>query len=385
MVLVTRPDAAAVREAARTSAELRDLGLANQRLAVNGAVQGVEPAIRSRGRWRALGASVMANLPPEISKTASDVVPLRSYDMIGLPALRALLGRGPAPTIPAAAAADAYEEDERRLHDLVDDLAAPGHGLIMVMGKGGVGKTTIAASIAVGLTERGHAVHSRRPTPPPISPRRSPARLPGLTVDRIDPKAETAAYIEKIMRTRRKTLDADEIALLREDLASPCTEEVAVFHAFSRIVAEARSAFVVLDTAPTGHTLLLMDAAGAYHRQMTRSLEPDAPGRIITPLMRIKDPDYSRIVLVALPEVTPVSEAAALQDDLRRAGIEPYAWVMNRCLSGSGTRDPLLLSRIAGERTQIDRVRKQFARRLFVLPWQEADPVGVDALSRLVA
>ena len=209
--------------------------------------------------------------------------------------------------------------------------------------------------------------------------------LPGLRVDRIDPKAETERYVEKIMATRGARLGEQDRALLREDLRSPCTEEVAVFQAFSRIVSEARSAFVILDTAPTGHTLLLMDATGAYHQQIVRDLgKRQLVGRVITPLMRLQDPTYSRIILVTLPETTPVSEAGALQEDLRRAKIEPFAWVINRSLLGSGTQEPLLVQRITSEKAQIERVRRTLASKTFLLPWQSTPPVGIPALKRLV-
>lgn len=186
------------------------------------------------------------------------------------------------------------------------------------------------------------------------------------------------------MTARSPGLDAQEQALLREDLRSPCTEEVAVFHAFSRIVSEARSAFVVLDTAPTGHSLLLMDATGAYHRQMVREFEGQG-GRIVTPLMRLQDAAYTRIILVTLPEVTPVSQAAALQDDLRRAGIEPYAWVLNKSVLAAGTQDLLLAARLAGERRQIERMSAGLAKRMFTLAWLVRPPIGFAELSRLVA
>ena len=169
-----------------------------------------------------------------------------------------------------------------------------------------------------------------------------------------------------------------------EDLRSPCTEEVAVFHAFSRIVSEGRSAFVVLDTAPTGHSLLLMDATGAYHRQMMREFEGQGAGRVVTPLMRLQDASYTRIVLVTLPEVTPVSQASALQDDLRRAGIEPYAWVLNKSVLAAGTHDPLLAARLVGERSQIKRMATGLAKRIFMLPWLTRPPVGFVELSKLV-
>jgi arsenite/tail-anchored protein-transporting ATPase len=188
------------------------------------------------------------------------------------------------------------------------------------------------------------------------------------------------------MASRGKDLDAQGRALLLEDLQSPCTEEVAVFHAFSRVVNEARTAFVVLDTAPTGHSLLLMDATGAYHRQMTRQYEGSAhAGHIITPLMRLQDADMTRVVIVTLPEVTPVSQAAALQEDLRRARIEPWAWVINKSVAAAGTTDPLLQARLVGEQRQCERIAGGLAQRSFVVPWLSAPPVGVPALQRLSA
>ncbi len=383
IVLVTRPDMGAIREAARTSGELRALGLGNQLLAVNGVFTAADPSDAVAHAIEALGQRTLAALPDALRALPQDRVPLRAFDMVGLPALRRVLAGEPGP---AKAAMDASPmPDIPGLDALADELAAAGRGLIMVMGKGGVGKTTVAAALAVGLVARGHGVHLSTTDPAAHVSDTLAGSLDGLTVDRIDPKAETQRYIEKIMAARGPDLDAASRALLREDLESPCTEEVAVFHAFSRIVAEARSAFVVLDTAPTGHTLLLMDATGAYHRQMVRDIAPTPKARVITPLMRLQDADYSKIVLVALPETTPVSEAAALQEDLRRARIEPYAWVINRSLLGTGTRDPMLTARLAGERTQIARVKAGLARRLFLLPWQAEPPVGLAALKRLTA
>jgi arsenite-transporting ATPase len=388
VLLVTRPEHGALTEAARTAAELRALGLSNQRLIVNGVFHASSTDDRVAMSLERQGREAMAALPAALAPLQRDEILLRPFDMVGLPALRALFS---GPDISQAAvlfprAKQAGVEDLPSLAQLADELAEAGHGLVMVMGKGGVGKTTVAAALAVGLVRRGHSVHLSTTDPAAHLAMTIGGELPGLLVDRIDPKAETERYVARIMTARGRDLDEQERALLLEDLRSPCTEEVAVFHAFSRTVAEARSAFVVLDTAPTGHTLLLMDATGAYHRQMTRQLERVAgTGRIITPLMRLQDPDYTRVVLVTLPETTPVSEAAALQQDLRRARIEPYAWVVNRSLLAAGTHDPLLLRRLEGERAQIKRVRNALARRVFVVPWQPELPVGLHALEQLVA
>jgi arsenite-transporting ATPase len=380
IVLVTRADHGAVREAARTSDELRALGLGNQRLVVNGVFSAAAPGDAVADGLARDHAAVIADLPPELSVLPRTEVPLRSFDLVGLSALRALL-RDEEPLVTVVPVP--VEPDAPGLPAMVDELAKAGRGLIMVMGKGGVGKTTVAAAIAVGLVRRGHKVHLTTTDPAAHVPLVLDGALEGLTVDRIDPVAETARYIEKIMATRGRDLDAADRALMREDLASPCTEEVAVFHAFSRIVAEARGAFVVMDTAPTGHTLLLLDATGAYHRQMTRDMGTDTKGRILTPLMRLQDPDHTRVVLVTLPEITPVSEAASLQDDLRRAKIEPWAWVVNRTLAGSGTTDPLLRRRIAGEAVQIARIRNGLSRRLHAVPFCAEPPVGIARLLAL--
>jgi arsenite-transporting ATPase len=385
IVLVTRPDKAALSEAARTSNELRDLGLANQRLVVNGVFKASDASDRIAHAIEALSKKALADLPADLRPLPQDLVPLRPFDMVGLPALRALLGSTDTLVAPETMPAQVPEPRLANLDRLVDELAASGHGLIMVMGKGGVGKTTVAAALAIGLVRRGHGVHLSTTDPAAHVAATVNGELEGLTVDRIDPRRETQVYVDRIMATRGRGLDEAGRALLREDLNSPCTEEVAVFNAFSRIVSEARSAFVVLDTAPTGHTLLLMDATGAYHRQMVQDLEAQHRGRIVTPLMRLQDPNHTKIVLVTLPETTPVSEAAALQEYLGRARIETYAWVINRTLIGSGARDPLLSARMAREHTQIDRVQGGLAKRVFGLPWQPDPPVGLAALSKLIA
>ena len=387
VVLVARAEAGAIAEAARTSEELRALGLNNQRLAINGVFHASDRGDAVACAIEDLGRAALAEMPAGLRKLPQDRIPLRPFDTVGLPALRALLSGGAVPASPIAAPTDEPSPALQGLCALADQLAQAGHGLIMVMGKGGVGKTTVAAALALGLVQRGKTVHLSTTDPAAhlvqTLDQRLGADVPGLQVSRIDPKVETQRYVDKIMAAKSAALDAEERALLLEDLRSPCTEEVAVFHAFSRIVAEGRSAFVVLDTAPTGHSLLLMDATGAYHRQMMREFEGHGNARVLTPLMRLQDAAYTRVILVTLPELTPVSQAAALQDDLRRARIEPYAWVLNKSVLAAGTRDPLLAARLTGERRQIDRMASGLAARVYTVPWLTVPPIGAAELSKL--
>ncbi|MCE9564202.1 MAG: arsenical pump-driving ATPase [Planctomycetes bacterium] len=371
LVLVARPDVAALREAERTSRELAALGVRNQHLVVNGVFRAVEKTDAVAVAMERRADEAVSRMPVALSHLPRTAIPLAPNGLVGIDAVRAMASTSVRPATSSEPPAPSMPP----LGSLIDDLARHGHGVILTMGKGGVGKTTVAAAIAVALADRGFPVRLSTTDPAAHVAAALNGEVPNLTVSRIDPKAETAAYAAEVMATAGKDLDEKGKAMLEEDLRSPCTEEIAVFRAFAVAVAQGEGGFVVLDTAPTGHTILLLDSALAYHREVTRQASgmPEAVEHL---LPRLRDPEYTRVLIVTLPEATPVHEAAKLQADLKRAGIAPFAWVVNQCLTPLAVTDPVLMSRRAHEARYVREVVTEHTRRAALIPWQVEPPIG---------
>ena len=382
VVLVSRPEESALREAARAGGELAELGIANQGLVVNGVfseeAEGdpVAEALLSRQR------DALASIPEVLADTPAYSIPLLASDLTGLEALRVLSGSKEALEAGEVFGEIPSEERPEDLDSLIVGLESDGSGVVLTMGKGGVGKTTLAAAIAVALAGKGHKVHLSTTDPAAhLQDALGSETAENLEVSRIDPEAETARYAEEVIAAAGD-LDEEGRALLEEDLRSPCTEEIAVFRAFARTVDEAEDAFVVLDTAPTGHTLLLLDAAQSYHKEVERTTG-QVPDSVRALLPRLRDPKFAKVVITTLAESTPVHEAGRLQADLRRAGIEPYGWVVNSCFSASGTTHPLLSRRANLELPHLRRVTEELAERVWWIPWRAEAPTGETGLLTL--
>jgi len=390
LVMVTRAEATAFREAARTSGELKALGVRNQHLVINAVFRATDRNDPFAVAMERRGDQAVSEMPEVLRDLPRTLIPLTTGGVLGVAALRNL-GQ-PSTATPASSAVPTGMDatiDRMQLPPslsvMIDDLAAPGHGVILAMGKGGVGKTTVAAAVAVTLADRGFQVHLSTTDPAAhIAAAVAGETMPNMTVSRIDPVVETARYSKEVMDNAGAGLDEAGKALLAEDLRSPCTEQIAVFRAFAEAVAGGKNRFVVLDTAPTGHTVLLLDSALAYHREVTRQTS-EVSESVQNLLPRLRDPQFTRVLIVTLPEATPVHEAAQLQRDLRRAEIEPYAWVINQCLSPLKVTDPLLIERQRNEARYIQEVVSQQASRTALIPWQIEPPVGRAALNHAIA
>ena len=355
LVLVSRAERTALREAERTRAELAHLGITHVEVVLNALFTATDRHDPIALALEQRGLDALATMPEGLRSQPTHRLPLLPFGLVGIAALRALF-------VPPK------EVTLQPLESLLPELAAPGHGVIMTMGKGGVGKTSVAIEIARQLVKLGHAVHLTTTDPAAHVVDTMGAPVTGIRVSRIDPLVEVAAYTAEVLKTAGAGLDKAGLALLEEDLRSPCTEEIAVFRAFARIVDQGQDGFVVIDTAPTGHTLLLLDAAESYHKEVLRTAG-HAPQEVQRLLPRLRDPLFTRVLLVTLPEATPVHEAAQLQKDLERADIHPFAWVINQSLLPLAVTDPVLVQRRSQE-TRYQREVAALAQRVAVVAWQ---------------
>ena len=364
VVLVARAERSSLKEAARTQAELANLNIKNLRLIINAVYEPAPTQDPIALGFAQVVADGLASMPKELKLIPCSTVPMLGGNVVGIDALRLLLQ--PA-SLPINHVEMCVPSSGVSFCTFIEEISASHHGVIMTMGKGGVGKTTVAIRIATALAANGHSVLLTTTDPAGNVGDLAGISQGRLEVSRIDAATEVAKYTEAAIAKAQGSMDEEGLSLLREDLRSPCTEEIAVFRAFADIVAEGEIRFVVIDTAPTGHTILLMDATEAYHREVTRT-QSDAPDSVRQLLPRLREPNFTKVVLVTLPEPTPVHEAMKLKLDLNRAGIQAFGWIVNRSLAAAGVTEPLLAGKANQETGPIQEIL-DCGDRLTILPW----------------
>lgn len=380
LLLVTRPDSSPLQEAERAAHELKEIGVSNQFLLVNGILKDYVQNDDVSNALFKRQSSALENMAEELKNLPMYEVPLVPFNVTGIENMRKLVQ--PMENL-SISAEETNTVSIPSLQTLITNLSESGKRVIFTMGKGGVGKTTVASAIAVGLAEKGHHVHLTTTDPAAHIDYVMHGEQGNITISRIDPKVEVENYRKEVIEQAKDTVDEEGLAYLEEDLRSPCTEEIAVFRALADIVERANDEIVVIDTAPTGHTLLLLDAAQTYHKEIARSTG-EVPQSVKNLLPRLRNPEETSVVIVTLAEATPVHEASRLQEDLKRADINPKWWVINQSFYATHTSDSVLRGRAQSEIQWIQAVQRESQNNCVIIPWQSDDIVGYEKLKALV-
>ncbi len=373
LILVTRAEKLSLLEVNKASIELKEQGMKNQHLIINGVFkEDVNDEIAQAFYQKSKDA--LASMPKDLKSIASNEIGFYPKGVVGLESLRAVINN------------ETIKEDKNELisleekinealegtiawKDLLNDIQKDKSGLIMTMGKGGVGKTSVASLIAYELSSLGHKVTLSTTDPAAHLAYIKNNDTKDLIIEKIDPKYETQKHIKRVIKQNEDKLSNEDMALLKEELNSPCIEEIAIFEAFATTVNKAKERFVVLDTAPTGHTLMLLDASSAYHKELSKNVQEEKSEELRALIPALKDKKFTKILLLALAEATPTHEAKALQEDLQRASIQPYAWVINRSFALCKTNNNILKHKALNELKYINEIKNTLSEKVVISPW----------------
>ncbi len=387
LILVSRAEKLSLLEASNASDELKQQGMKNQHLVINGVFQSSDEDEISKA-FTLKSKEAISSIPSNLQDLDNTKIGFYPNGVVGIKSLRSIVDEEIACEFEGVKEA-LSSSLEISLHgvnswdNLIKSFEDDKNGLIMTMGKGGVGKTTIASMIASTLAKRGHKV-TLSTTDPAAHLEYIQQDNENLIIEKIDPKVETKRHVDDVIAKNVNKLSADDMALLKEELSSPCIEEIAIFEAFAKTVAKAKDRFVVLDTAPTGHTLLLLDASSAYHKEVLKTANDDMSDELTSLIPRIKDKKFTKILLVALAEATPTHEAKDLQSDLNRADISPYAWVVNRSFALTNSSNNLLCQKGLNELKYINEIKNDLSSNLVLSPWIAQEINNEEVLNRLI-
>lgn len=368
LVLVFHPETTPLVEAERASIELVNIGIKNQMLIINGVMTSYDDKISESLFLKQQKA--LSEMPEKLKSIVTCMVPLRGYNVTGVDNVRSLLIKDNLKVSDETIKAQSIPG----LKDVIEDLYNSNKKVIFTMGKGGVGKTTIAAAIALGLSQKGKKVHLTT-TDPATHLKYVIAETDGISMSHIDEQAELKKYQEEVLSKAKETMSDEDLAYVEEDLRSPCTQEIAVFRAFAEIVEKAENEVVVIDTAPTGHTLLLLESTQSYNQEIKRS-KGDIPESAKKLLPRLHNTDETEVIIVTLPEATPVYEAMRLEEDLRCAGINNKWWIINSSIYQTGTTNQLLSAKASNEIEWINKVDTHTNGNFAVIPWKHDEIKG---------
>lgn len=384
LMLVTRPDINPLREAARASQELSEIGIDNQQLIINGVLEAFDSEDVYASAFYKRQSSAMDKMPEELIELPTYTLPLAPYTITSLERMDAWFNNTSINEFSSENVSEDYPFTASSIHKLIEELIENPKRVIFTMGKGGVGKTTVATLIALGLAEKGKHVHLTTTDPAAhIKWILGDNKPESLSISNINPETVLEEYKKEVLLKASESMDEDGLAFVREDLESPCTEEIAVFRAFAEVIESHPNEIIVIDTAPTGHTLLLLDSTESYHKEISRS-SGDIPIAIQHLLPTLRDPAKTSVLITTLPEATPVYEAERLQNDLNRAGLHISHWIVNQSIHNIKTEHPLLSQKAKHESKWLEKVNSLSNKKTVLIPWSLEEPTGLDGLHSLL-
>ncbi|MFG3613365.1 arsenical pump-driving ATPase [Rummeliibacillus stabekisii] len=384
LLLVTRPDTNPLKEAARASKELFDIGIRNQQLIINGLLDIADSDdVYAKGFYMRQ-RSAIEKMPIELTKFPMYTLPLVPYTITSLERMDAWLNDKSLDEELIEATNINSVFNPLSIHQLIEEIIENPKRVLFTMGKGGVGKTTVATLVALGLAEKGEHVHLTTTDPAAhIKWVLGENKPETLTISNIDPTTVLESYKKEVLQKASESMDEDGLAFVREDLESPCTEEIAVFRAFADVIESHPNEIIVIDTAPTGHTLLLLDSSESYHKEINRS-SGDVPIAVKHLLPTLRDETKTSILITTLPEATPIYEAERLQQDLKRAGLHVSHWIVNQSFRDVKTEHPLLSQKAKHESKWLEKVDSLSNHQTVLIPWSLVEPTGLDGLHTLL-
>ena len=387
LIMVCQAEELSLMEASKASKELKKQGMKNQHLVINGVFEDKSKDKIALAFFEKSQNS-LKNIPFNLENMPQTKIGFYPKGVLGIESLRTLVKQEDASEFEHAQVQlqNSLQKTLSGVHSweaLLEDIEKDSKGVIMTMGKGGVGKTTIASMLAAKLASRGHKVTLSTTDPASHLEYIAQNKHSNLTIEKIDPKIELQRHVQEVIAKNENILSQDDMDLLKEELSSPCIEEIVIFQAFAKTISKGVDGFVVLDTAPTGHTLLLLDSSQSYHKEVLKNSKDKESDELSTLLPRIKDSKFTKLLITTLAEATPTHEAKTLQEDLQRAGITPYAWVVNKTFANSGTNNNLLCQKGLNELKYIDEIKNDLSRKTVISPWIAEELNNSESLEKL--